>query len=161
MKRAIMAITLLGLALGINNLAIAGNTTMQQVRFRVLAINEIAVNGNPQEFVVGIASSGSQSKEAADSSSTYAITTNGKKKITGRLDGPMPNGTALRISLGAPKGGTTAGDVALTASDADLVMGINKVAASNLNITYKFYALPRGDEVSGARTVILTLVNGD
>lgn len=154
-------ITFLGILFGIIDSVIAGDTAIQRVTFRVLPINEIAVSGNPQELIVKVASSDSQPKEVLDANTTYAITTNGKKKITGKIDSPMPPVMALKINLEAPKKGSTAGDTTLTTSDKDLVTGINKVAASNLKITYKFSALYQESEVSGSRAIMLTITKGD
>jgi len=161
MKSVSVFIIILWLVFGVISSGTAGNTAVQRVTFRVLPINEISVKGNPQELIVRVAPSDSQPKEIMDMNTTYAITTNGKKKITGKIDTPMPTGTALKINLGAPKGSIAAGDVPLTTNDADLVLGINKVAAPNLKITYKFSALYQGGEVSGSRAVVLTLVDGN
>ena len=62
--------------------------------------------------------------------------------------------------LAAPTGGTSAGDVQLKTTAADLVTGISTLAESNHTITYKFYAgIAAGIVASTTRTVTLTLTD--
>jgi hypothetical protein len=149
---------LLLLALGA---ASAANTDNQTVTLQVAAINEIAVSGDPGALIVSTGTAGAEPDTATDSSTDYDITTNeSNKKITGVLDAAVPANTELYVFLTAPTGGTSAGDVQLTTSAADLVTGISTLAESNRTITYKFYAsIAAGIVSSTTRTVTLTLTD--
>lgn len=138
----------------------AGNTADQTVTYEVTAINEISVSGNPSALTVSAATAGSQPDEVTDSTTTYAITTNQSKKITGILNSAMPSGVTLKINLVAPTGGTSASDVSLLATAADLVTGITPVAESGKTITYKLSATVAAGVVASAnKTVTLTIAD--
>ncbi len=156
------AIVLSLLTFGICQVAVAGNTATQTVTFEVQAINEISVSGNPGNLIVNSATAGSQPDAVSDNSTSYAITTNETtKKITGAIDTNMPANTTLQINLTAPTGGTSAGNVTLTTTAADLVTSISQVAESGLTITYTFSAtVSAGVVTSTSRTVTLTLTDG-
>ncbi len=142
--------------------AFAGNTAQQTVTFEVQAIDEISVSGNPAALVISTATAGSEPDDVTNNTTTYAVTTNGtSKKITGALDSAMPGNTTLQVNLTAPTGGSSAGGVALTDSDADLVTGITQKAESGLTITYTLSAtVSAGIVASDSRTVTLTLTAG-
>ncbi len=144
-----------------SQIANAGNTATQTVTFEVQAINEISVSGNPGNLIVSTATAGSEPDVATDNSTSYSITTNeSSKKITGSISAAMPANTTLQINLTAPTGGSSAGDVTLTTTAADLVTGIATVAESGLTITYKFSAtVSAGVVTSDSRTVTLTLTD--
>jgi hypothetical protein len=141
--------------------AMAANTDNQTVTLQVDAINEIAVSGDPGALVVNTATAGGEPDTATDNSTDYDITTNeSSKRITGVLDSAVPANTELYIFLVAPTGASSAGDVLLTTSAADLVTGISTLAESNHTITYKFYAsVAAGTVGSTTRTVTLTLTD--
>jgi hypothetical protein len=141
--------------------ALAANTDNQTVTLQVSAINEIAVSGDPGALVVSTATAGAEPDTATDNSTDYDITTNeSNKRITGVLDSAVPANTELYIFLAAPTGGTSAGDVQLTTTAADLVTGISTLAESNHTITYKYYAsIAAGIVASTTRTVTLTLTD--
>ena len=137
----------------------ASESTTQTVTYSVNSINEISVTGAPSLTIVAPAA-GSPLADAVDSTSTYAITTNGSGlKITGSLDAAMPTGLTLKINLTAPSVGASAGDVTFTAATAvDLVTGITQVAESNLGITYTMSATLAAVVVSnGTKIVTLTI----
>ncbi len=141
--------------------AFASNTTTQTVTFEVQAINEISNSGNPGALVVSTATAGSQPDAVTDSSTTYAITTNGTaKKITAAIDTAMPTDVTLKVALGAPTGGTSAGQVTLGTVAVDAVTGITEVAESGLSISYELSALvTAGVVASGSKTVTYTIVD--
>lgn len=143
-------------------LSIAGNTATQTVTFEVQAIDEISASGDPGALTVSTATAGSEPDAVTDNSTTYAVTTNGSnKKITGEVDVAMPANTTLQANLVAPTGGTSAGDVTLTATAADLVTVITETAESGMTITYTFSAtVDAGILASDTRTVTLTLTDG-
>lgn len=140
---------------------LAANTDNQTVTLQVSAINEIAVSGDPGALIVNTATAGSEPDTATDNSTDYDITTNeSNKKITGVLDSAVPANTELYVFLVAPTGGTSGGDVQLTAVAADLVTGISTLAETNRTITYKYYAsVAAGVVASTTRTMTLTLTD--
>lgn len=162
MKKLLICLVTLGIVFGVMGLAIAGSTATQTVTYQVAAINEASVSGDPEALTVSTATAGSEPNDATDSSTSYAITTNGtNKKITGSINTDMPTGTTLKINLAAPTGGTSLGDVALSTAAADLVTGISKKKGSSLAITYKFSATVEAGEITSAtKTVTLTISSG-
>lgn len=156
--RKLTAIWAVGLVLGVSGLAMAGETANQTVTYEVAAINELSVSGSPGAIIVNAATAGSQPDEASDASTTYAITTNETRKITGVIDTAMPSGVTLKVALAAPTGGTSSGDVTLSDTAADLVTGISTLAESGNVITYKLSALTTAGVVASAvKTVTLTI----
>ena len=149
------------LVLATFGMTFAANTDNQTVTLQVSAINEIAVSGDPGALIVNTATAGAEPDTATDNSTDYDITTNeSNKRITGVLDSAVPANTELYVFLVAPTGGTSAGDVQLTTSAADLVTGISTLAETNRTITYKFYAgIAAGIVASTTRTVTLTLTD--
>jgi hypothetical protein len=139
-----------------------GQTATQIVHIQVLAVNQIGVSGAPAPLVISSAAAGSAPTSVTANGGSYAITTNeANKKITAALDAPLPPGVRLGVSLAAPQGAASAGDVSLGTSTADLVTGISSVAASALPITYRLSAEP--DVYMPApttRTVTFTIVSG-
>jgi len=162
MRKLMVSMAVLGLALVLCNLAMAANTAQQTVTFEVSAINEISASGNPGPLVVDAATAGSQPVADADNTTTWAVTTNGSnKKMTGAINTNMPANTTLQVNLGAPTGGSSSGNVTLSATAANLVTGISTVVQSGLSITYTLSATVAAGVVSQAqKTVTLTLTDG-
>jgi hypothetical protein len=160
--KKLVALGLATLLLSVSSLAFAGDSANQTVTYEVQAINEISVSGNPGALTVSAATAGSEPTAATDATTTYSITTNGSnKKITGILNTAMPANTALKVTLTAPTGGTSAGQVSLSASAQDLVTGISAVAQSAVGISYEFSATIAAGVVSSAqKTVTLTIADG-
>jgi hypothetical protein len=142
--------------------AYAGTAATQTITFSVLAINELAVSGNPGALAVSGATAGSDPSTATDSSTTFAVTTNQSgQKITGAINTAMPSGTSLNLTLGAPSGATSAGAIALSTTTTNLVTGISTLAQASNAITYNFAATAAAGQVSStSRTVTLTLTAG-
>jgi len=159
MRQAVVLASLLAL---IGPAALASNTANQTVTFQVSAINEVSVSGNPATLTVSAATAGSEPTEVTDTSTTYNITTNGtNKKLTGAIDTAMPSNVTLKANLAAPTGGTSAGDVSLSATAQNLVTGITQKAESAKAIAYKLGATVAAGVVSSAtRTVTLTVTDG-
>jgi hypothetical protein len=159
MKKLVPCLFGLGLVFGFCCLTWAGNTAQQTVTYQVDAINEISVSGDPGNLVVNSATAGSEPDEDTDNTTTWAITTNQTaRKMTGAIDSNMPANVTLEINLTAPTGGSSAGDVSLSTSDADLVTSIETVAESGLTITYTLSATVAAGVVTQAqKTVTLTL----
>ena len=142
--------------------AFAASSATQTVTYQVSAINEVSVSGNPSALIVSAATAGSEPTAVTDASTSYSITTNGSsKKITGAINSAMPSNTLLKITLVAPTGGTSAGQITLSTSAQDLVTGISTLAESGKTITYEFSATVDAGVVSSAsKTVTLTVADG-
>jgi len=161
-KMALVFILVMALAtFGFSASAQAADSATQTVTFEVQAINEISVTGNPS-LTINTATPGSEPTAATDNSATYAITTNGKgKTITAAINTAMPTGLTLKVSLAAPTGGTSAGDVILSTTAADVVTGVVPVAESDLTITYTLEATIKAGVVnSTTRDVTFTITDG-
>lgn len=161
MKR-LATIAVLVLLAGSMNSAYAATSATQTVTYEVQAIDEISVSGNPGALIISSATAGSQPTAVTNATTSYSITTNGTtKKITGKINTAMPANTSLKVTLAAPTGGTSAGQVTLTATDQDLVTGIGTLAESGKTITYEFSATISAGVVSSAsKTVTLTVTDG-
>ena len=131
----------------------------QDVVVSVSAINEIALS--LADVTLTVAASGGGTAQAQDATTTYGITTNGSgKKITGVLSAPYADGVTLGVALQAPTGATATGHVLGTAP-VDLVVGVARVAASDLSVTYTATADATATPGPGeTRTVTFTLTDG-
>jgi hypothetical protein len=144
-------------ALAFGGSAVAGNSTTQTVTYEVQAINEISTSGSPNALVVSTATAGSQPDQVSNALTTYAITTNQARKITAGLDSDMPSGVLLKVNLAS--GGTSAGDVTLSGTDATVVSAVGPIAESGKAITYKLSAsVDAGVVASAQKTVTFTIV---
>jgi len=160
-KMALVFILVMALAtFGFSASAQAADSATQTVTFEVQAINEISVTGTPS-LTISTATPGSGPTAATDNSATYAITTNDTgKTITAAIDTAMPTGLTLKVSLAAPTVGTSAGDVILSATAADVVTGVGSVAESGLTITYTLEAtIAAGVVSSTTRDVTFTIAD--
>ena len=131
------------------------------VAFDLQAINEVFITGGPS-LTVDTAVAGQEPTDDINSTSSYAITTNGtSKRLTASIDVAMPTDITLQISLAAPTAsGTSAGYITLTTTAADVVTGITKVAESGVVITYKLSATASaGVMASDTRIVTLTMTD--
>ena len=162
MRKLVAVLMGLGLIVGLSGMAMAGNSAQQTVTYEVQAINELSASGDPAALVVNAAVAGSAPTEVSNALTTYAITTNeSSKKITGKINTAMGSGLTLKVNLAAPTGGTSAGDVSLSATDQDLVTGITKLNESGKTITYKFSATSDAGVISEAtKTVTFTITDG-
>jgi hypothetical protein len=161
MKKLVM-FGMVALLVGACTALYAASSVNQTVTYQVTAINEISVSGNPSALIVNSATAGSEPDAATDNGTTYAITTNeSSKKITGAINTAMPSNTSLKVTLAAPTGGTSAGQVTLSTSAQDLVTGISTLAESGNTISYEFSATAAAGVVSSAsKTVTLTVADG-
>ena len=166
MRKRLSTIMAIIAALGMLFIAgpvMAGDSDTQTVGYEVSAINEIAVSGNPGAMNVSAATAGSEPDAVTDTSTSYAITTNcasDGKRITAVLDSAMPSGTTLKITLAAPAGATSEGEITLTDSAQDVVTVIDGVASSGHQISYELDATVAAGVVASAnKTVTLTIVN--
>lgn len=152
--------TILATSLLLASSASALSAQTQTVEFEVLAISEIALTGTPV-LTVNAATAGNAPEEAIDGG-FWAITTNeADRKVTAQLDFVMPSGLTLSVNLDAPTGGTSAGDVVLTASAADVVSEISTLNESGLGVEYKLSATSAAGVVaSDERVVTYTIATG-
>lgn len=159
MKRFGMGFLLVCLSLAGGRDGLGGNSGTLSVSYEVKAINEIAVSGNPAALVISTAIAGSEPADSVDTSTTYSITTNeASKKVTGVLSVNMPAGVTLKVQLTSPAGASSAGEVALSTTAADLVTGITKKAEGSKAITYRLQTTVASGVVSSStRTVTFTL----
>jgi len=160
--KKLIALVSVALIFGLCMNAYSADNVTQTVTYEVQAINEITVSGNPGALVISTATAGSQPTAATDATTSYSVTTNGtNKKITGSIDTAMPANTSLLVTLTAPTGGSSAGQVALSTTAQDLVTGISTLAESGLTISYEFTAdAAAGVVASSTKTVTLTVADG-
>jgi hypothetical protein len=160
MKNVLLAVMILFFSVA--GVAMAADSATQTVTYAVSAINEISVSGNPAAMTVSAATAGSAPNSVSDTSTTFAITTNGtNKKITGAINTAMPAGLTLTVGLDALTGSTSAGEVTLGTSAADLVTGISTLNESSKTITYGLSATSAAGVVTSAnKTVTLTVADG-
>ena len=115
--------------------AVEDSTT---VYFQVDAIDELTVSGDPGTLVVSTATAGFNPDIDTDSTTTYALTTNGTSSVvTASMDVALTNNNLLYLTLTAPATGISVGPLALTTSAQNLVTGITPVAESPMTITYE------------------------
>jgi hypothetical protein len=160
-QRLLSVVIVIGACVGALSTARA-QTATQVVTFSVVPINRVAVTGAPAPLVMNSAVAGQTPASVSAAGGTYAITTNeSNKKITASVNQALPAGVSLEVSLAAPDGAATPGNVALGTAASDVVTGISSLNAASLPITYRLTASPNA-QVSGAatRTVTFTIVSG-
>ncbi len=163
MKTLKLLLPAAALALLSSGPALGGNVSSHAMTFDFQSINEIAITGSP-ELTIASAVAGEQPQEATDSSSTYAISTNGtNKRITASIDTAMPAYVTLEVNVAVPSGsGTSRGYVTLTTLAENVVTGISLVADSSSTIAYKLSATIQAGVLSpNTRTVTFTLSDSD
>jgi hypothetical protein len=144
------------------SLASAANSDTITVNYEVQAINELNIDGASVTLTVNTATAGAQPNQVT-TSSTYDITTNcaaDAKKLTAAINADMPSGVTLTLNLTAPTNGTSAGDVTISSTPADVVTAIDAVAEANINMTFKLDAtVDAGVLAPNNRTLTLTLTD--
>ena len=157
--KKLTAVLATGLVLGASETVLAGSTATQTITYEVKAINEISLNGPPAAIVINTTNAGAE-PDTLSKSTTYAITTNETKKITGKLNENMPPGVTLKIKLAAPTGGSSPTlPVILTAAEVDLVAGVSKIAETGLVVTYTLSATTEAGTIAlnSSKNVTLTI----
>jgi len=159
-KKTSALILIMALLFGLYGIAQAANTATQDVSYQVTDINAISVSGDPETLIINTAEAGYLPYAATDNTTSYSITTNGTtKKITAKIDTPMPTGLDLKVFLNAPTG-ASAGGGSLTTAELDVVTGISPVVASGIAIRYELHPVSTTlAPTSGARTVTFTLTD--
>jgi hypothetical protein len=140
----------------------AASSVNSTVTLQVNSITAISVSGNPGSLVIGTATAGSAPDAAVDATTTYSITHNNTSAhITAALNVAMPGTTTLGVNLQAPTGGTSAGNVNLTATAQNVVTSIGPTNQSGKTITYTFTATAAdGILTSFNKTVTFTILTG-
>jgi hypothetical protein len=132
------------------------------VTYEVESITQLNLTGAANvKIVAGTAGQGLPS--VTDSTGvTYDITNNagaGSMKLIGSINTAMPANTVLSVNVTAPSGASSAGFVALTASDQDLVTGIDNVNEAGVAISFKLDAtVAAGVIASATKTFTMTIV---
>lgn len=133
----------------------AATTATATVTYTVGTILALTVSGNPGAFTVNTATAGSQPASQTDTSTTYAVTTNGSAtKLTAAVGAAMPTGVTLGVNAAAPTGATSAGNLNLTTTAQNMVTGIANLAQSGLTLTYTFTATTSAATVSNATATV-------
>jgi hypothetical protein len=118
-------------------------------------------NGSEGPLTITTAVAGSAPMSVVGSATTYHVIhpvgSGGLARITMRLDTAMPAGTTLFVTLAAPPGATSLGQIALTTVDQDVVIDVPEgTDTAGLTITYRFAATAAAGVVpSQSRTVTL------
>ena len=124
--------------------------------------DDITVSGNPGPLIVNSATAGFEPAAVSDATTTYGVDiTTDNKKITGEIDTAMPAQTTLKVTLVAPSGATSMGQVTLSTSALNLVTGLlNGTNQSGLIMTYEFSATVEAGVISSSsKTVTLTIAD--
>jgi len=132
------------------------------VTYEVTAVTQINLNGAASVTIVA-GTPGSGLPSVTDSSGvTYDITNNAgaeSMRLTGKIDIAMPANTTLSVSVTAPSGAVSAGFVDLTATDQDLVTGIDNVDEAAVAISFRLAATVAAGVLSSAtKTFTMTIV---
>jgi len=150
----ILAAALLGPA------PLLAQTATQRVEIGIRAINAIEIHG------ISVLSIPAQRVGATPvvtrAAATYAITTNERdRRIAVSIDAPMPEGTTLTMTMGAPAGGSAIQAVELQTAPQVAVTGISRLNQKGLPIEYSLIVAP-GTVVKATttRTVSITFISG-
>lgn len=154
MQKYLLILVLNGVLL--SNMSIyAATTASATVTYTISSIDSITVSGNPAAFTINTATAGSSPTAVTDNSTTYAVTTNNTaRKVTGAVSTAMPSGTTLGISLAAPTGATSAGNINMTTTAQSLVTAIANIAQASLVVNYTFTATLSASQVSAATNTV-------
>lgn len=146
--------------LGIFSMASAATgTTLCTFTLAVSPINELSISGSTVTLTILDPGTPTDPAAATDSSTRFNITSNSANtKIKAKLDTAVPTGTTLTMNLQAPGSATSSGDISLTTTDQNVVVGIVKNASIDNVITYKFTTTPAaGVFTNVTRKVTLTI----
>jgi len=144
--------------------AMAANTTTQDATITVEAINEISTSAGTVDITINAANAsvtaGDSSFTVTDTNTTMSYTTNeASKKITAAIDADYAAGITLQVNV-ASTSATSAGDVTLSTTAADVITGLGNAADSAETITYTATSTtsvaPNGGET---HTVTFTLTD--
>lgn len=133
------------------------------VTYEVQSVTLLNLSGSAS-VTINSGTAGGGLTDATDSSGvTYAITNNAgsnSKKLTGKINTAMTSPTTLSVNVTAPSGASSTGYVELTASDQDLVTGIDDVDASGIAIAFKLHTTVAAGVVASATKTFTMTVTG-
>ena len=161
-KRIIGVLFTAAVAFGTGAAPAHAQSSTATVNYEVQAITLLTLSGSAT-VTITTGTAGTGLTDVTDSAGvTYAITNNAgadSKKLVGSLDTSMPANTTLSAAVTAPTGGASAGFVALTTSDQDLVTGIDNVAESSIGVSFKLHAtVAAGIVASDSKTFTMTVL---
>jgi hypothetical protein len=167
MRKAITALAVLALGLGvIGTAAAASDTTSHDVTIAVPTIDLIAVSGTPGTLTIAEPTAlsdpgGEPMYSNEDTSCTLLWLTNGTgRKVTAELDVGLPTGLKLLATVTPTAGkGTSQGEVELSDSPQEVVTGINRKWEWNATISYKASATEEAEPTTETVTVTYTITN--
>jgi hypothetical protein len=118
----------------------------------------MTLSGDPQVLIIRSAIAGFSPDPAQDGGTVYSIEVAETSDIVAQLDGAMPPGVTLRISLETPTGATGTGTVSLSTAPQALVRSIPPGTYTALGIVYELSATVAAGVVSlDARQVVFTV----
>lgn len=160
--RNLRTVTMAGmLAVGLGLLPLHAQTASQTVTYSVGPASRASLSGSVAPLVLSRPGAGQGRTSASVAATSYAIATNEtNQKITASLSKPMPAGTTLGVSLGAPSGAASVGNATLGTSATDLVTGISSVSASDLPMLYTLNAGANAKFQADTRLVTYTITSG-
>jgi hypothetical protein len=157
MRKLLVVLLTLGLIGALGPGARASNLATQTVSFTVPDICVIGVSGSPGTLTITAPTAGNTPDVVSNNSTTYALSANSTTQITAAVDTDLPTGVVLIVHLAAPAGGSSSGEVTLSAEPQTVVSEIPAIASSGNTITYKLDASALPTPVTGNRTVTFTL----
>lgn len=163
-KRLVSTLAAAVVALGLGaGTASAQTSDTATITYEVTAITQINLNGSASlQIVAGTPGGGLPS--VTSTGVTYDITNNagtGATKLIGSINSAMPTATTLLVNVVAPSGATSAGFVALTTTDQDLVTAIGNVNEAGVGMTFRLDAtVAAGVVASAQKTFTMTVVVG-
>ena len=161
-KRVFTTVLVVGLAILGSRAASAQTSDTATVTYQVSAVTLLDLTGSAS-VNINTGTVGVGLTDAIDSAGvTYAITNNAgdnSKKLVGKVSAAPTSPTVLSVNVTAPSGATSAGYVALTTSDQDLVTLIDNLNATGVAIAFKLSStVAAGIVASTSPTFTLTIV---
>jgi hypothetical protein len=150
----------LALMIGVTSVAYVANHDTITVNYEVKFIAELSISEDSVKLNIDRTEEGFKATNTTGIAH-YNITTicaADSKKITAALDEDLPTGLTLKLNCTAPAGASSAGEVIITQSAADVVTGVDSVVGAALNMALE--ATVRDGMVSSAsRTFTLTIAD--
>jgi hypothetical protein len=140
---------------------IAGEATLLQIAAASGAwAQTLSLSGDPFSLDVHTAVAGFAPQSVTETSTTYAVTVpSSGAALKARLNAPVPSGVQLRISVQAPSGAATVGELSLSTTDQTVVMNLPQGSHSALGITYRLVASASAGVIAPAsREIVFTIV---
>ncbi len=139
---------------------LADDSDTVQLNYSVAGINNIEIDA--ENINLSLNTPNGSEYIPASNSTSYTITSNAPddtKKLTAAINQDMPADLRLSLTAAAPSGATSTGRQNLSTTAADLVMNIDSVKQSNLNLAFELGGPTSAPSSSGSRTVTLTIAD--